>query len=164
MCICISLSWSLLLFDSGDDEAVRSGKTRLRTCMRTLSLCFGGYGGTETLPPPYYRYHHHHYHRYHYHLYHNHRERAWYGRGGEKSGVWRWMWLCCRVGVRQRGREETQRGKFDVRTRRINGCFWRMSRRREMRARERESKRKSYSENVREMMLEREREADLDRE
>lgn len=47
-----------------------------------------------------------------------------HGRGGEeKSGVWRWMRLCCRVGVRQRGREETRRGKFDVRTRRINGCF-----------------------------------------
>lgn len=44
------------------DEAVRFGKARVGTCMRTLSrcLCFGGYGGTETLPPPYYRYHHHH--------------------------------------------------------------------------------------------------------
>lgn len=32
-----------------------------------------------------------------------------------------------RVGVRQRGREEMRRGKFDVRTRRINGCFWRIA-------------------------------------
>lgn len=29
--------------------------------------------------------------------------------------------------MRQRGREETRGGKFDVRTRRINGCFWRIA-------------------------------------
>jgi len=46
-----------------------------------------------------------------------------HGRGGEKPGVWRWM----RLGMRQRGREETRGGKFDVRTRRINGCFWRIA-------------------------------------
>lgn len=40
--------------------------------------------------------------------------------GGEKPGVW------MRLGMRQRGREETRRGKFDLRTRRINGCFWRV--------------------------------------
>lgn len=79
------------------------------TCVRTLSrcLCFGGYGGTESLPPPYYRYHHH---GDHCHLHHSQD-----GRGGEKPGVW------MRLGMRQRGRG----GKFDVRTRRINGCFWR---------------------------------------
>lgn len=48
-----------------------------------------------------------------------------HGRGGEKPGVW------MRLGMRQRGREETRRGKFDLRTRRINGCFWRVAEKRE---------------------------------
>lgn len=34
--------------------------------------------------------------------------------------------VCSRIGVQQRGREETWRRKFYVRTRRINGCFWRI--------------------------------------